>query len=280
MQADARSDDQPVLAGRTVGVTADRRGDDQIVMFGRLGADVVLAPTLATVKLPDPDRLRRITEDLVSDPPDIVVANTGIGMRTWLEAAGGWGLGDALTEALGSSRIAVRGPKAAAVLSSSGLTAWWRSPSEQLADLVAHLEATGVAGRRVAFQLHGDAAAEPIARLESAGATVVPVPVYLWKPPPDPAPALHLVDLVCAGRVDAVTFTAGPQIRSLLDLAEGVGRRDELVSALDSDRVVVGCIGPVCAGVAVECGITGPVVPAAWRLGSLVKAVTAALTAG
>lgn len=263
------------LAGRTIGVTADRRGDDQAVMWERLGAEVVLGPTLTTVKVPDPDLLRRRTEQIIGAPPDVLIANTGIGMRTWLDTAAGWGRADDLKRALTATRIAVRGPKAAGALSSAGLTPWWRSPTEQLGDLVDHLRATGVTGQRVALQLHGDDGAEVVAALEQAGATVTTVPVYAWRPPDDPGPARRLVDLTCAGAVDAVTFTAGPQVRSLLDLAGD--RRGELVAALNSDGVVVGCIGPVCAAVAKECGVRDPVVPDAWRLGSLVKAVARAL---
>jgi uroporphyrinogen-III synthase len=261
------------LAGRAVGVTADRRGDDQVVMFERLGAEVVLGPTLTTVKVPDPELLRQRTADLIADPPDFFIADTGIGMRTWLEAADGWGQKPALVAAMGRARIAARGPKAAGALSSAGLSAWWRSPTEQLGDLVEHLVSTGVDGRTVTFQLHGDDGAEFVSRLASAGAAVTTIPVYVWQPPADPAPALDLIERIRAGRIDAVTFTAGPQVRSLMGLAEA--DVDDLVRALN--QMVVGCIGPVCAGVAQECGITRPVVPGAWRLGSLVKAVTEAL---
>ncbi len=263
----------------TVGVTADRRGEDQAVLFGRLGADVVLGPTITTVKIPDPDLLRSRTEQILAEPPDYVIANTGIGMRTWLAAAAEWGLQEGLTDALGRTRVAARGPKAAGALSSAGIPAWWRSPHEQLGELVDHLRTEGVAGKRVAFQLHGDDGAEVVARLEEAGAIVATVPVYVWQRPPDPAPAMRLIDRVCEGGVDAVTFTAGPQVRSMMELAAQAGRAEDLLRALNRDGVVVGCIGPVCASVATECGIGRMVVPENWRLGSLVKAVTEALSA-
>jgi uroporphyrinogen-III synthase len=269
----------PQLDGFTVGVTADRRNDDQAVMFARLGAEVLQAPTLHTVKIPDAAALRARTEEIVSDPPDYLIANTGVGMRTWLAAAVDWGLDTALLDALRRVPIAVRGPKAAAALSSVGLSSWWRSPNEQLSELVDHLIDEGVAGSRVAFQLHGDDGAEVVARLGAEGARVATVPVYVWEPPTDPGPAHELIVRCCAGTVDAVTFTAGPQVRSLLELADSAGCRDDLVRALAGPRIVVGCVGPVCAGVAEECGIPSPVVPPNWRLGSLVKAVAAALEA-
>jgi uroporphyrinogen-III synthase len=265
------------LEGRTIGVTADRRGDDQAVLFGRLGAEVLIGPTISTVKLPDPARLRRCTEEVIADPPDYVIANTGIGIRTWMEAAAEWGLDADLKIALGRTRLASRGPKATGALTSAGLAAWWRSPNEQLGEVVEHLQAEGLDGMRVALQLHGDDGAEFVARLEQAGATVLTVPVYEWRLTPDPAPALHLIDRTCEGRVDAVTFTAGPQVRALLELADGAGRRDALLDRLNLGRTVVGCIGPVCAGVAHDAGIREVVVPESWRLGSMVKSVAEAI---
>lgn len=267
------------LSGLRVGVTADRRGEDQAVMFGRLGAEVLIGPALATVRMPDPELLRQRTDALIAGRPDYVIANTGIGMRTWLAAAAEWGVAERLLGALATTRLVARGPKAAGALSSAGLRPWWRSPTEQLSDLLTHLEGEGLEGRTVAFQLHGDDGAEVVQRLTAAGATVVTLPVYTWGPPADPGPALTLIEQCCEGRVDAVTFTAGPQVRALLDLAAAAGRGPELVEALNHPRMVVGCIGPVCAAAATDAGVGRLVVPDNWRLGSLVKAVAAALEA-
>jgi uroporphyrinogen-III synthase len=270
--------DGPNLTGKVVGITADRRGDDQAVMFSRLGAEVVLGPTMATVKVPDPESLRERTLDIIDHPPDYVVANTGIGIRTWMDTAERWGLGERLRGALRQSRLAARGPKAAGALSSSGLTTWWRSPSEQLAEVIDHLVEEGLDGRTVAFQLHGDDGAEFVARMEAAGARVATVPVYVWQLPTDTGPARELIERIGRGRIDAITFTAGPQIRALVELADRAAPAEPIVAALNRDRVVVGCIGPVCAAVARAAGVEQVVVPDHWRLGSLVKAVAEALT--
>ena len=270
--------DSPDLKGRTVGVTADRRGEDQAVMFRRAGAEVILGPTIATLRIPDPELLRRRTEDLTADPPDYFIANTGMGMRTWMDAAEGWGLGDGVRAALRGAQLLSRGPKSTGALSSMGLTPAWRSPSEQLGEVVDHLRSAGISGKRVAFQLHGDDGSEVVGPLEDAGASVITVPVYVWRPPPDPEPALELIDRTCRGEVDAVTFTAGPQIRGMFELAARAGEEEKLLEAFNGRGVVVGCIGPVCARAAEEAGIERTVVPANWRLGSLVKAVAEALT--
>ncbi len=262
----------PDLIGLTIGVTADRRGDDQAVMFARLGATVVQAPVLSTVKVPDPPLLRRRTADLIARPPDYVIANTGVGIRTWLACAAEWGLDQPLRGALGRARIAARGPKAAGALSSAGLAVWWRSPNERLGEVVDRLSDEGLAGRRVAFQLHGDPGTDVTGQLADRGAEVVAVPVYAWAPPSDPAPVQDLVARCLDGTVHAVTFTAAPQIAGLL-AAAGTEQGAALLDAFNRGGLVAGCIGPVCAAAATAAGIAAPVVPANWRLGSLVKAV-------
>ncbi len=267
------------LAGLTIGITADRRGDDQAVMFRRLGAEVVQGPTIQTLSVPDRDALTKLTQDIVAAPPDYLIANTGLGMRTWMAHAAEISMDEELREALAKGRIAARGPKAAGAVSMAGLTVWWRSPSEQLVDVVSHLLTEGIAGQRVAFQLHGNDSKEVTAELEQAGAEVIEIPVYRWATPEGGQlnRALNLIDMCCRGQIDAVTFTAGPQVRNMMELADASSQAEELRTALNT-RVLVGCIGPVCAGVAREEGIVHPVVPANWRLGSLVRAVASALT--
>ena len=266
----------PDLTGFTVGITADRRGEDQAVMFRRLGAEVVHGPTMRTLSVPDPDVLRARTDEIITDPPDYLIANTGLGIRTWLENAAGAGLDERLKRALAETRIAARGPKASGAVSMAGLSVWWRAPSEQLAEVAEHLIEDGVDGKTVAFQMDGNDHREVVDRLQAAGGRVTLIPVYEWATPAHSEGAHRLIDMCCDGDADAVTFTAGPQVRNMLALAESRGRASELLDALNG-TTLVGCIGPVCAGVALEEGITSPVVPDNWRLGSLVKAVAAGL---
>ncbi|HEX6422379.1 MAG TPA: uroporphyrinogen-III synthase [Acidimicrobiales bacterium] len=141
---------------------------------------------------------------------------------------------------------------------------------------MAELGRSGIAGVRIALQLDG-ARAQPLAdALVESGADVVPVPVYRWSLPDDPAPARRLVQAVADGRVDAVTFTARPQIESLCEMAETSGLLGPLRRGL-ARGVVVACVGPVCAQAAVDAGFGEPVVPPRPRLGSLVVSVAEAL---
>ena len=269
-----------VLSGFTVGVTADRRSEDQAILFRRLGAEVILGPTMRTLAVADEVQLREITSELVANPPDFLVANTGLGIRTWFAAAAEWGLEEDLRRSLSETTILARGPKAAGALTSAKLKIAWRSPSEQLSEVAAHLTEMDIADKRIAFQLHGDAREPVTAALESAGAKVIQVPVYRWVLPneSESGAAQRLIRLCCEGKVDAVTFTAGPQVRQMFELAEADGRAGQLRDAFNDRKPLAACIGPVCAAVAVEEGILDPQYPDSWRLGSLVKLVAAVLT--
>jgi uroporphyrinogen-III synthase len=258
-----------VLAGFTVAVTADRRRDELAALLERHGARVVLAPALRIVPLADDTRLRDATRDLLDHPPDIVVANTGIGMRGWLEAAEGWGLGEALRGRLSSAYLVARGPKARGALRAAGLVEAWSPESENCAEVLEHLRRRALSGRRVAVQLHGEPQEEFCESLAAAGAEVVEVPVYRWAPPVDPAPLHRLVDLITNRMVDAVTFTSAPAVASLLRTAGQEVRR--VLDALRTD-VLAGCVGPVTAEPLRRQGV--PVLaPARARLGALARAL-------
>jgi len=263
-----------VLDGFLVGVTADRRSDEQISLFERRGASVLHGPAIRTLPLGDDDSLRHATEAVLAHPPDLVIANTGIGMRSWLAAAEAWDLGDALLSSLGGARVFARGPKAAGAVHALGLHVTARAESERLEDCVELALSELEPGQRVVLQCDGGGPPPAAERLRDAGADVLEVPVYRWQPVEEPRPALRLAYAVVAGRVHAVTFTAAPAVTSWLALADAAGLGPALRSRLSSPDLVVGCVGPVCADAALAAGIGGDLVqPRTYRLGPLVRAV-------
>jgi uroporphyrinogen-III synthase len=276
-----------VLAGFTVAVTADRRRDELAMSLEGHGARVVLAPALRLVALVDDSRLREITRSLVDRPPDAVVANTAIGMQGWLDAAEGWGFGDALRARLAAAHVVARWPKANR---EPGLLHAWSPDTESSTEVLEHLvsqltqgrvrakvSAAGgpatLAGRRIAVQLHGEPREELCGALTAAGAEVIEIPVYRWAPPIDPTPLHRLVDLITNRLVDAVTFTSAPAVASLLRAA---GPQSEAVLAALRNHVLAGCVGPQAAEPLRRQGI--PVLaPAQARVTALVNALVAEL---
>src|SRR4051812_34777105 len=139
------------LDGFTVAVTADRRWDEQAELLRRRGADVVHAPTIATGYLSSDQSVLDATADVVRHRPDIVVANTAIGMRAWIESAQAEGVDDDLLHTLRSATVVARGPKAASACHVLSIPVAHETEDERLAGVLAYLLDRGVAGCRIAF---------------------------------------------------------------------------------------------------------------------------------
>jgi uroporphyrinogen-III synthase len=257
------------LSGYTVGVTSDRRRDELAGLLESRGARVVLAPALRIVPIADDAELKAATRACLDAPPDVVLVNTGIGMRGWLEAADGWGLGEPLRAVLARAYLVARGPKARAAVRSAGLQDQWAPEGESFEEVLDHLAGRGISGLTVAIQLHGESQPEYTEALEAAGARVIEVPVYRWAPPTDAAPLHRLVDLVTGRLVDAVTFTSAPAVNALLRAAGA--DCDFLFEAFKGD-VMAACVGPVTAAPLRRHDV--PVVsPARARLSALVRTI-------
>ncbi|MFL6074412.1 MAG: uroporphyrinogen-III synthase [Mycobacteriales bacterium] len=267
----------PPLAGYTVGVTAARRAEELGALLERRGAAVLHAPAIRIVPLSDDTELLAATRDVLAAPVDLVVATTGIGFRGWIEAAEGWGLGQALLRRLAAATVYTRGPKAKGAVRAAGLVDKWSPATEVSQELLDHLLAEGVRGRRIAVQLHGEPLAWFLDALRGGGAQVVPVPVYRWTDPVDVAPVRRLLDAVIARQVDAVTFTSAPAATNLLQFADRAGRLEPLLDALRGP-VLAACVGWVSAGPLVRHDI--PVAqPDRARIGALVRELATALPA-
>ncbi len=207
-----------------------------------------------------------------------MVATTGIGFRGWMEAAEGWGEADRLRAALNQATLLARGPKACGAIRAAGLRELWSPASESSAEVLQRLLSEGpLHGRRIAVQLHGEPLHDFTNALRNAGAAVVPVAVYRWMSPADPAPLDRLLDAIAAGTVDAVTFTSALAAIGLLRRAAECGQEGELLDALRG-RVAAACVGPVTAGPLVERGITATW-PERYRVGALIRHVTETLGA-
>src|SRR5205823_6517126 len=136
-----------------------------------------------------------------------------------------------LLETLMASRVVARGPKASAALHVAGLPVWASPDSERLDDALDLLAGEDLDGRVVAYQHYGELDHRAAAVVERGGGTVIEVPVYRYRGPGDDRRARALVEAACHGEVDAVTFTSAPAVTMFRDVADAMGRGDELVAA-------------------------------------------------
>lgn len=262
----------PVLAGTRILVTAQRRSDELAGALMRRGAEVVVAPTLGVVPHIDEETLLRRTRELLADPADVVVVTTGIGFRGWMETAETAGLYDELLAVLHGQRIVARGPKARGALQAAGLTADWVAESETSAEIVQFLLAEGVSGQRIAVQHHGAGDPHLEAMLAAGGATIVPLEVYRWGPPSDPAAVAETALQAAGGGFDAVVFTSAPAAAAWLAELEAQGLTDVVRDLSRNGRMLLAAVGPVTADPLRNAGME-TLHPDRSRMGALVRSI-------
>jgi uroporphyrinogen-III synthase len=259
------------LAGFRIGVTADRRSGDLIDALERRGASVFHAPALKIAPIAEDVELIADTAAMVRARPDLFVITTAYGMHRWFEAADAAGLGDELLRILGDGRIYVRGPKARGAVRAAGLDDVGISSDETTATLVDDLLQQDLQGLTIGVQLHAYADAHQLERLRSAGATLLTVTPYRWIKPEGSERLPKLIEAVCAGQLDCVTFTSAPAVDALFNTAAEQGLREQLIERF-RQGVLAAAVGPVTAQPLLDVGIT-PIVPERFRMGALIRLV-------
>ncbi|MGX5696094.1 uroporphyrinogen-III synthase [Agromyces soli] len=260
------------LEGFRIGVTSDRRSADLIDALERRGAQVLHAPTLRIANASLDEPVIADTRAVIDARPDALLATTAYGVRRWFEVADAAGLGEQLVEALADTAILVRGPKARGGIRAAGLNDTAMSPSETTESLVDTLLATTAAPLTVAVQVHGFLDPAQLDRLRDAGHRVLTVEPYRWTLPDDGDDRVdRLIEAICSGGVDCVTFTSAPAVTALFAAAECTDRLAAVVAALRGG-VVAAAVGPVTAAPLVEAGIR-PIQPERYRMGALIRLV-------
>ncbi|MFB2586809.1 uroporphyrinogen-III synthase [Herbiconiux liukaitaii] len=260
------------LTGFRIGVTSDRRSQDLIDAFERRGAAVVHAPTIRITHSPHDEVIIVDTRAIIAARPALLLATTSYGLRRWFEIADSTGLGQPLLDTLEAADILVRGPKARGAIRAADLDDAGMSDEETTASLVSKVLDEHPPGITVAVQLHGSTDEQQLDRLRDAGYTVLTVAPYQWSAPKnDDHRVTRLIDAICAGQLDCVTFTSAPAVDALLGAAEVLGQLEPLLAAFRGP-VVAAVVGPVTAAPLLAHGVQ-PIQPHRFRMGALIRLV-------
>ncbi|MDP5228260.1 MULTISPECIES: uroporphyrinogen-III synthase [Arthrobacter] len=266
---------EPSLKGFTIGVTSHRRSEDLIQALERRGAQVLHAPALAIAPVEQDVELIADTARVIDARPELCLVTTAYGVRRWLEVADAAGLGEDLQETLSACSLYVRGPKARGAVRAAGLADVGISHDETTATLVDLVLADAggrLDGQRVVMQLHGYTDTTQLDRLRDAGAELLTVTPYRWVAPEGGERLEALIEAVCDGAVDVVTFTSAPAVDALFSRAHEMGRHAELLAAF-RNRAATAAVGPVTAAPLEAAGLS-PWIPDRFRMGAMVKLVT------
>jgi uroporphyrinogen-III synthase len=262
------------LAGLRVAIFESRMAGPTADLIAKHGGIPLSAPALREIPLGDSSEATAFAEQLAAGGFDVVIFETGVGIRYLAQAIEARMPREIWLDALSRVKVVARGPKPAAVLRELRARIDLHVPTpntwhETLAALDTHLP---VAGLRVAVQEYGKPNIELIEGREQRGATVTCVPVYRWALPEDLGPLRAAIVEIAQGRVGIALFTSAQQVEHLLQVAAGDALEAEIRSAL-AMRTVVGSIGPTTSETLRAHGLPVDIEPDHPKLGHLVAAV-------
>ncbi len=266
--------DAPGLAGQRVAIFEARMAGSMAEMIARHGGIVLAAPALREIPLGESPEVTAFAQHLTAGEFDVVIFETGVGVRYLAEAIETTVPRETWIGALANVRVVARGPKPNAALRELGARVDFLVPApntwhETLALLDEQLP---VAGLRVAVQEYGGPNPELFEGLERRGASVTRVRVYRWALPEDLEPLHAAINEIAQGRVGIALFTSSQQVEHLLLVAAAAGREGELRAALEK-HTVVGSIGPTTSETLRGHSLPVDVEPAHHKLGHLIAAV-------
>ena len=255
-----------IFEGRMAGVLAD--------LVAKQGGIPVSAPSLREVPLEENPDAQAFADGLLDGAFDVVIFETGVGVRYLVESLGPRLSGSTWAEALGKTKVVARGPKPAAALRELGATIDFQVPEpntwrETLALLDAKLP---VEGLKIAVQEYGKPVPELTEGLEQRGAVVTRVPVYRWVLPEDTGPLRDALKAITEHQIGAVLFTAAQQVVHVLQIAADTGIENDVRAAL-AENVVVGSIGPTTSAALRAHGLPVDIEPAHPKTGHLIAVV-------
>lgn len=272
----SQSSEPGKLDGLRVAVFESRMAAEAAEMIRKQGGAPLSAPSMKEVPLDDSAEIKTFVERLLADGFDVVVFETGAGVRYLAQAIDSHAPRAAWLPALAKTKVVARGPKPAAALRELRVRIDLNVPEpntwhETLAALDSQLP---VKGLRVAVQEYGKPNQELIDGLASRGAAVTRVPVYRWALPDDLGPLRAAIAEIASGNVGAALFTSAQQIEHLLQIAASEGREDDLRRAFQT-HTIVASIGPTTSETLRARGLPIDIEPEHPKLGQLIAALAA-----
>jgi uroporphyrinogen-III synthase len=239
---------QPSFDGLSVLVLESRRAKELGSIVESYGGRPIIAPAMREVPLETNTEALTFADGLIGGQFDLVVLLTGVGTRALLDLVDR--VRNARAEfvgALGRVKVAVRGPKPAAVLRELGLAPWVHAPEPNTwRELIASIDAKAtelpLRGLRVAVQEYGAPNPDLMAALDARGAVLTRVPIYQWALPEDLEPLRAACRALAEGAMDIVLLTTATQVNHLLEVASQLGLGEQVRAGLA--RAVVASVGP------------------------------------
>lgn len=262
------------FAGLRVLSLESRRAREIAQLIINNGGQPTVAPSTREVPSESNSVELQFAASLLQDQYHMVIFLTGVGTRALVQAVEPVCSPEQFVAALNRTTVVARGPKPVAVLRELGVTIALTVPEpntwrEILRVLDENVGKIPLQGRRIAVQEHGVPSHELYGGLEERGAEVFPIHVYRWALPEDTGPLRDAIRSLTGKQIDVAMFTSSVQIHHLLQIAQEMNLREELVGALN--RSMIASIGPLTSQTLREQGIAVDLEPTHPKMGFLVK---------
>jgi uroporphyrinogen-III synthase len=268
------------LSGERIALFESRLAAEISELVRRSGAVPVCVPAVREQRRPAAAEVAALLGELETEASPVFVFSTGVGASALFEEARALGRGAQLRDAISRGLSVCRGPKPVAALYREGITASLKARSPfTTAEFIETLAGVDIRGRLLVLVHYGETNESLVAALSARDARLCELTLYRWELPEDTAPLARVVEELSQDQFSGAAFTSQIQARNLMTVAEGIGRKQALLSALRS-RVVVAAVGPTCARVLAGLGVPASVVPETPKMGAMVSALVAELAKG
>ncbi len=249
-----------------------RRAPEIAKLIRASGGDPTVAPAMREIPLESNQEALDFAAHLLAGEFDLAIFLTGVGIRRLTEIVETRYDRARFVEALRRIKVASRGPKPNAALRELDVPITVTAPEPcTWHELVAALDAAfgpALRGIRAAVQEYGATNPELLAALAERGVACTRVPVYHWALPLDLEPLRSAVRSIVAGAVDVLVFLTAVQVVHLVQVAEQMGAKDDLLQAMR--KTVILSIGPSTTEELARVGIPPDLEPSHPRMGILI----------
>jgi uroporphyrinogen-III synthase len=262
------------FGGARVLALESRRAREMAQLISNNGGLPVVAPTTQEVALGTNAEVVSFMRELLDGRFQGILFLTGVGTRILAQEAEAVCPREEFVAALSRMAVVARGPKPVAALRELGVPVTLTVPEpntwrEILRALDESAALVPLKGRRIMVQEYGVSNPELLAGLAERGAEAVAVRVYQWALPEDVGPIEAAVRMLIGREVKVTLFTSSVQLTHLLEIAERMKLRDEVIASLQ--QTVVGSIGPVTSEMLRRQGVQVTVEPSHPKMGFLVQ---------
>ena len=268
------------LNGQRIALFESRLANEISEMVRRSGGVPVCAPAVRERRRPAGEDVSALLDEAPRERAPVFVFSTGVGTTALFDEARALGRLPDLRSAIDRGMTVCRGPKPVAALHREGIVAKVKARAPYTtAELVAALSQVDLSGRLVVLVHYGERNGELVEALSARGARLREMMLYQWELPEDTSPLVRIVEELLQGGFAAAAFTSQIQARHLFEIADRMGCKERLGTALRSGMVIA-AVGPTCAHALEELGLTPQVVPENPKMGPMLAELCDRLAGG